>query len=268
MKFALVDGIRREAEKGLTGTCIGCGNPSIPKCGLIKTKHWAHKSKFQCDRWYETKGEWHLAWQNNFPLDWQEIRHLSSDGEWHIADVKTDKDWVIEFQRSPISIEERLERNKFYQKIVWVVDGLKYPRDEKQFYKSFQESSPISRHSAVLRVPSDRCMLFTKWCKSRSAIFLDFGFEDLWCVHPVRHRSDAFIHRLERIEFLDMHLSGEPGEKRFNEFLAKFNEDVSTYINKFNADAKWLNWFYNQKQLEEARRKMAYLRRRWPNQRL
>ncbi len=36
MKFSLVNDERREAEKGLTGKCIGCGQPTIPKCGPIK----------------------------------------------------------------------------------------------------------------------------------------------------------------------------------------------------------------------------------------
>lgn len=44
-------------------------------------------------------------------------------GEKHIADVKTDSGWVLEFQHSNINPKERLSRNSFYPKLVWVVDA-------------------------------------------------------------------------------------------------------------------------------------------------
>ena len=42
----------------------------------------------------------------------------------HIADVKTDRGIVIEFQHSFLHRNERESREKFYQNMVWVVDGL------------------------------------------------------------------------------------------------------------------------------------------------
>lgn len=44
MRFSIVNGEKREAQKGLIGVCIGCDQPVIPKCGPIKIHHWAHKS--------------------------------------------------------------------------------------------------------------------------------------------------------------------------------------------------------------------------------
>jgi hypothetical protein len=41
---------------------------------------------------------------------WQEIVHRSDSGEKHIADVKTDHGWVIEFQHSYLNPEERRSR--------------------------------------------------------------------------------------------------------------------------------------------------------------
>ncbi|MCB0386828.1 MAG: hypothetical protein KDD43_15645, partial [Bdellovibrionales bacterium] len=89
MKYSMVDGERREAEKGLVGSCVGCGGPMTPKCGPKKVPHWAHRSLTKCDHWWENETPWHRDWKNNFPAECQEIRHKAEDGEWHIADVKT-----------------------------------------------------------------------------------------------------------------------------------------------------------------------------------
>jgi hypothetical protein len=51
----------------------------------------------------ENETEWHRAWKDQFPPEWQEIVHLAGDGERHIADVKTGDGWVIEFQHSYIT---------------------------------------------------------------------------------------------------------------------------------------------------------------------
>ena len=40
-----------------------------------------------------------------------------------MADVKTSTGIVIEFQRSAITDEERLSRERFYSNLVWVIDG-------------------------------------------------------------------------------------------------------------------------------------------------
>jgi hypothetical protein len=39
--------------------------------------------------------------------------------------VKTDFGVVLEFQHSPLHRDEREARENFYQKMVWVVDGLR-----------------------------------------------------------------------------------------------------------------------------------------------
>ncbi|SHN90340.1 hypothetical protein BHECKSOX_531 [Bathymodiolus heckerae thiotrophic gill symbiont] len=59
MKFALIDGIKKEANKGATGLCQFCSSDLIAKCGDIKIHHWAHKSKRNCDIWRENETEWH-----------------------------------------------------------------------------------------------------------------------------------------------------------------------------------------------------------------
>src|SRR5262245_64746908 len=102
MKYALVEGERREAEPGLSGKCPRCGGAMIAKCGPLRLRvwHWAHRTNRTCDHWWESETEWHRAWKNHFPENWQEKIHTSEDGEKHFADVKTESGLVIEFQNS------------------------------------------------------------------------------------------------------------------------------------------------------------------------
>lgn len=137
MKFGFVDGQKVEATKGAKGLCPCCNSELIAKCGDIKGHHWAHKGKRHCDPWWENETDWHRFWKNEFPIEWQEIVHIDEKtGEKHIADVKTETDWIIEFQHSRIEPEERKSRNAFYKKLVWVVDGTRRKTDIKQFGKS------------------------------------------------------------------------------------------------------------------------------------
>ena len=137
MRFALVNGQRRTAEKGLTGICPACGGPVLAKCGEKKSHHWAHKR--QCsDTWATGKEtDWHLGWKNCFPEAWQEriLKDVQS-GEKHIADILTEHNLVLEFQHSPIDPEERRAREYFYsqdgRRMVWVVDIREKKNDQKR----------------------------------------------------------------------------------------------------------------------------------------
>src|SRR5262245_12028448 len=124
MKFSTVNGSRQVAQKGLTGNCIGCDQPVIPKCGSRRVHHWAHRSRHLCDHWWENETEWHRAWKSRFPTECQEVRHRSESGEWHIADVRTKQGHILEFQHSLLKSEEQQDRNRFYgSNLVWVVNG-------------------------------------------------------------------------------------------------------------------------------------------------
>ena len=111
MKFALVNDQRHEAAPGLSGRCMSCDQAMVAKCGNVKVWHWAHKGRRTCDLWWENETEWHRTWKGRFPENWQEVVHKDDAGEKHIADVKTDQGWVIEFQHSHIKPEERHSRD-------------------------------------------------------------------------------------------------------------------------------------------------------------
>ncbi|MBK7244429.1 MAG: hypothetical protein IPH98_11300 [Saprospiraceae bacterium] len=124
MKYSLVDNAKSEPFKGGKGNCIRCGQETIAKCGTRKVHHWAHTSLINCDTWWENETEWHRKWKNYFPKEWQEIVHIDEiTGEKHIADVKTSKGLIIEFQNSPISFEELNSREVFYKKMIWIING-------------------------------------------------------------------------------------------------------------------------------------------------
>jgi competence protein CoiA len=206
MKFALVHDQRRESKKRLRGTCPGCGGSVIAKCGEIRAGHWAHERKSDCDPWRENETEWHRAWKDRFPDDWQEIPHYAEDGEKHIADVKTDSGWALEFQHSPIKPEERRARDAFYPKLVWVVDGTTRKRNEEQFSKAWEEAMPIAKTSSVRKVLKSEGALLRDWAGSTAHVFFDFGDEqDLYWVVPGGNDSWVYVVRLPRADFVERH---------------------------------------------------------------
>src|SRR5579885_1412935 len=122
MHFALVNNEQTEAQPKLKGLCPCCGHGVTAKCGKYRIWHWAHDPGKECDKWHEPETEWHRAWKNKFPREWQEKIHYDQSGEKHIADVRTIHGLFIELQRSPIEPQERDSRERFYRNMIWVVD--------------------------------------------------------------------------------------------------------------------------------------------------
>lgn len=123
MKFAIVGGIKKEAEPKESGNCICCGTAVRAYCGPERINHWKHLSLEQCDSWYEGETDWHRRWKNFFDESYQECVRFASSGEKHIADIYIPtRDVVIEFQHSPITHAEIKSREEFYERMVWVVD--------------------------------------------------------------------------------------------------------------------------------------------------
>jgi len=230
MRFATVDGEKREAEKGLSGICIGCDQPVIPKCGRIKVKHWAHKSSCECDHWWENETEWHREWKNHFAANCQEVRLQAEDGEWHFADVKTAQGWVLEFQNSPISNEERNIRNAFYRTIVWVVNGNRLKRDRERFFKAIERGPRICDNPQVIKIFSSESSLIEKWSDCQVPVFFDFGEDSfLWCLYPTNSNQWRFVAPVQREDFIACH-QGEKGQlQRFLGFLQIFKNVILSY---------------------------------------
>lgn len=209
MKLSIVNGERREPEKGLLGNCIGCEQPMIAKCGPIKIWHWAHKSSCVCDHWWENETEWHRNWKNNFPIEWQEIRHRAENGDWHIADVKTNQGHTIEFQHSFLKQEERQSRNKFYgSNLIWVVDGLKRKNDRSHFELALKEAKQIAPNLPLIQLQpqASNCPLLRDWSECTGFVFFDFGMDfPLWCLLPKSSRGHQYLLPYIRQNFVALH---------------------------------------------------------------
>ena len=228
MKFALVDGERHEATPGLSGVCIGCGSPTLARCGVIRVHHWAHQGQRRCDPWWESETEWHRAWKNQFPSHWQEIIHYADDGEKHISDVKTDLGWFLEFQHSHIKQEERRAREDYYRKLIWVVDGKRRVRDEKQFFEAVRRSRGSwidnSKYPELHSLFQPEGALFRDWMTSTSHVFFDFGGVDLWWLLPQSNDEWALILPITRQKFIEFQLSEDAVDpSSFELFVKKYD---------------------------------------------
>lgn len=206
MKYALVNEEPQEALPGLSGKCKSCGDPTIAKCGKVKIWHWAHIGKRMCDPWWENETEWHRAWKGLFPKENQEIVMYAENGEKHIADVKMDHGYVIEFQHSHIKPQERQDRENFYKKMIWIVDGTRRSRDKNKFINVLKNSHSVGNQISMRRLQPffDECALLRDWVDSRVPVFFDFGEDMLWglLAKTTKYRYVVNIERNKLIQSL------------------------------------------------------------------
>jgi competence protein CoiA len=213
MKFAVVEGERREAEPGLWAECPSCGKAMTAKCGEHRVRHWAHRGTRTCDPWWESETDWHRAWKSQFPRECQEIIHQSEAGEKHIADVKTEYGVVLEFQHSQLRRDEWEAREKFYRKMVWVVDGVRLKRDRAQFFASVDAAIVINREPLIISVRWKEGALLRDWGASRVPVYFDIGDDTLWRLNPCIANGMTYLSQVSKTVFLDAHLKGLPFEK-------------------------------------------------------
>lgn len=221
VKYAIVDEQRREALRGLRGTCPICDALLTPKCGRFRVAHWAHSPGITDHRW-EPETEWHRTWKGCFPRECQEVVHQASDGKRHIADVKTARGQVIEFQHSPISEEERCSREKYYRPMLWVVNGQRLKGERSQFSETLRSGTIASANPLMVVVPVENCMLLRKWADSRVLVLFDFGETDhvgdvlrfgapvLWASDPRKAAGKVLLTPVYRSAFIEAMTKGEP----------------------------------------------------------
>lgn len=232
MRFALMNGQRVEAQPLASGECPGCGMPMIARCGDQRVWHWAHKGRLNCDPWWENETEWHRAWKSRFPAEWQEVVHEASDGELHIADVKTWDGWTLEFQHSAISSEERRSRECFYPGLIWVVDGLRRKKDAYQFHAAWSSGEgDRNPFSMKRRVSPPSGSLLRDWAGSRAHVFFDFGeVNRLWWLYPGSDEVRAYIQDISREVFVRIHLERTThGPTEFDKRVDNYRAFVATF---------------------------------------
>ncbi|QHN03486.1 hypothetical protein FTO74_08990 [Granulicella sp. WH15] len=176
MRFALINDERTDPQPKLHGHCPHCGEEVISKCGKVKIWHWAHKSTMVCDPWWENETEWHRAWKDNFPKEWQEISAVDAGtGETHIADVKTSHGLTVEFQHSPMPLEELMARESFYGNMIWIVDGLRSDLDISYFQLGLGRTPVQTNPLAYGFAWYGRSRIMHNWSDAKSRVFIDFG---------------------------------------------------------------------------------------------
>lgn len=215
MKYAMSNGERREAERGIIGQCPICEVPLTPKCGRIRVPYWSHP-RGHFDHHWEPETEWHRRWKNMFPKNWQEVLHRAENGERHLADVKTAHGQVLEFQHSDISEEERSSREAIYGKMYWVVDGSRLKNDRKSFVKALHLGRRVQQNPLKCAVPTASSMLLRKWENSQKVVVFDFGeLEDsfgsfsfaapvLWMSLPERQNGETVLRPISRSGFVEI----------------------------------------------------------------
>jgi competence protein CoiA len=211
MKFASIGSQRLEAQPGLTAKCPSCAADVIAKCGNVRDWHWAHRGARVCDPWWESETAWHRRWKNEFPSDWQEIIHIAPSGEKHVADVKTKGDMVVEFQHSFLNAEERISREGFYRRMVWVVDGSRRKRDAAQLLKCIGPLAWNNPPYILHRTNDSECALLRDWHSSTVPVYFDLGIGEndrtpiLWRLDPISQIGGMYLTPVSRESFLKTH---------------------------------------------------------------
>ena len=123
------------AQRSQEYVCPCCEEKVLLRKGDIRAHHYAHCSGTVCrDGWHYDMSDWHQEWQNQFPLQYQEIvKELN--GKKHRADVLVEaKKIVFEFQHSSLSADEFYDRNRFYNalgyKVIWIFDEIEQYANE------------------------------------------------------------------------------------------------------------------------------------------
>lgn len=103
--------------------CNCCDTEVIAKKGPINVHHYAHTQNNDCPfTKKEHKTPWHKFWQEYIKPEFLE-KIIIKDNKKHIADIKNTDNIVIEIQHSNISLTDVFEREKFYENMIWILDG-------------------------------------------------------------------------------------------------------------------------------------------------
>jgi competence CoiA-like predicted nuclease len=167
--------------------CPFCKEELISKCGHIKIWHWSHKKDNECDLWAERDSEWHLSWKTLVKKDCCEVK-LGN----HRADI-LNKKLIIELQNSFISPEEIIERENFYNRMIWLFNIIPFINHfvfkVKENYFTFRWKYP-KRSLAYISKPlffdfGDKILevkkiYFSKYCGGWGRFYTKEEFKDYY----------------------------------------------------------------------------------------
>ncbi len=165
-----------------------------------------------CDHWWESETEWHRKWKSRFPAEWQEVVQIDpTTGEKHIADVKTETGLVIEFQHSRITPDELQSRERFYENMIWVVDGDTGTTDVQYFYMGLGSEPASFRPLAYYIEWWGPGRLLHNWAEAVADVYFDFGNNTLWCLRSFNpEKKEGVVTPLCDEWLVEACLSGDP----------------------------------------------------------
>ena len=212
---------RQAADEGLREVfCPVCKTELVLRNGQIKTPHFAHKSKGECDDYDNDMSPWHKRWMDVFPQYAQEAvierpalvsMKGKRDGcfeDERIQKRRSDvcyKGYVAEFQTSPIPYETFEKKNLFYlrrgYKVIWIFDMSSFiPAGTKDGsvidFLSFEDSKDLSTCKYTWEKPVKTFSYFCPQAEKR--VFLFFSFYDM-DHKDVRHGRPDLPYYLERV---------------------------------------------------------------------
>lgn len=221
--------------------CPVCGERMMMRFGNIRIHHFAHWRDREClDKWHYDMSEWHKGWQDEFPEETREVVVKQND-EIHRADVLVGNR-VIEFQHSPISNAEFMERTTFYisagYDVYWLFDMQDQFWSGKLAYKGDSEDKLVWKHQwhtfDGLNLKDKHVKLFFQIAEKQ---------EDDCTIFPITWASPNFSRLIAKcedimdyLEFVEFCMTGkiangiEAGEERGEEVAeaTKETEPVKT----------------------------------------
>lgn len=126
--------------------------------------------------------------------------------EIHRADVKTPTSLVLEFQHSPISDEDKISREDFYQNMFWIVDLHKKQWINK-LSKAIYADDEFGNHCCV----NTQEIFPAEWLNRNVFVIFDYKgtksenstLDDLICIVPVIEKKQfSYIYHLNRELFV------------------------------------------------------------------
>ena len=112
------------------------------------------------DSWnYEPMSQWHLDWQDKF-TNAQREAYIQKDGVIHRADILTNSNVVIEVQNSAISQHDIWEREVFYDKLIWVINGYRFKSNLLFKHDIFRRSKFfLNKYWEIDKVDGEYCLI-------------------------------------------------------------------------------------------------------------
>ena len=89
--------------------------------------------------------------------------------------MKTNQGYAIEFQHSPIKLEERQSREDFYKAMLWIVNGARQPNDKEKFINLWRCSVPVKGKVEMWKLKGsfEKCPLLRDWAESSAPVFFE-----------------------------------------------------------------------------------------------